>query len=214
MPSSSQTHVLIADDNPAIRASLTALISSQEDMDVVAEAADGSEAVDLALSHRPEVILMDVQMPILSGLDAARMLMKSSAPPKIIMLTVFDFDEYVYDALHAGATGFLLKNSSPATILDAVRSCSFDASLLSPHITQRLIEKLAPRKPDALVNSLTKREKETLILIGKGMTNAELAQELFITETSARTYVSRIMAKLNISSRAQLVIFAYENGLV
>ena len=208
------TRVLLVDDDAEVRASLRLLLKNEPDMDVVGQARDGREAVQRALALTPDVVLMDVRMPVRNGLEAAQDLCARADGPQIIMLTVFDLDEYVYEAMKSGASGFLLKNSSPSSILSAIRAAREGASLLSPEITMRLIEHMAPMRPDKRLAHLTPRERETLALIGRGLSNDELAAELFITPTTARTYVSRIMTKVGARDRAQLVVIAYENGIV
>ncbi len=206
--------VLIADDEPMIRDSLRLLIDSEEDLDVVGEARDGDEAVQKALALHPDVILMDVQMPKMTGLEAAHVLCARPNGPKIIMLTIFDLDEYVYAAIRAGASGFLLKNSPPASVLSAIRAACKDTVLLAPEVTRRLIEHLAPARPNTLLDVLTGRERETLVLVGQGLSNGEIAERMVVTPTTARTYVNRILTKLGARDRAQLVAMAYETGLM
>ena len=206
--------VLLVDDEASIRASLRALLENEPDINVVGEACDGDEAVEQALRLRPDVILMDVQMPKMTGLDATRLLCARSNGPRIIMLTMFDLDEYVYEALRAGASGYLLKSSSPVRVTNAIRAPGDAGSLFAPEVTQRLIDRLAPVRPDGRLRSLTAREHETLTLIGHGMSNAEISACLFVTPTTARTYVSRLLTKLGARDRVQLVIIAYESGLI
>ena len=204
--------VLIADD-VAVRSSLRRLLDHEPDIVVAGEARDGREAVRLALTMELDVVLMDVRMPRMTGLEAVKILSSRPQGPRIIMLTMFDMDEYVYEALRSGASGFLLKNSAPTTVLGAVRAARHGTSLLAPEITARLIGGLAPVRPDARVKTLTVREQETLALIGRGLSNDEIAARLYVTSTTARTYVSRILTKLGARDRAQLVVMAYENGL-
>jgi Response regulator containing a CheY-like receiver domain and an HTH DNA-binding domain len=206
--------VLIADDEPAIRSSLRLLVDSEDDMTVVAEADDGAEAVRFSEQHRPDVVLMDVQMPRLTGLEATRLLGETVADVRVIVLTTFDLDEYVYQALRAGASGFLLKNSPPSEVLHAIRVTHEGNALLAPEVTKRLIERFAPAREDSGLECLTARERETLALIGRGMSNTEIAAELFVTVTTVRTYVSRILTKLHAHDRAGLVVIAYESRLV
>lgn len=205
--------VLIADDEPTIRGSLRLLIDSEEDLDVVGEARDGDEAVQQALTLKPDVILMDVQMPKMTGLEATRVLCARPDGPKIIMLTMFDLDEYVYEAIRAGASGFLLKNSPPASVLSAVRAAREDTALLASEVARRLIERLAPARPNPCLDVLTGRERETLALVGQGLSNGEIAERMVVTATTARTYVNRILTKLGARDRSQLVVTAYETGL-
>ena len=206
--------VLVADDDATIRASLRLLVDSDAGMCVVAEAGDGDEAVRLAAQHRPDVVLMDVQMPRMTGLEATRILAGQASGARVIVLTMFDLDEYVYEALRAGASGFLLKNSPPADVLQAIRVAHEGNAMLAPEVTKRLIERLAPARRDPRVGRLTVRERETLVLIGRGRSNAEIAAALFVTVTTVRTYVTRILTKLDARDRAGLVVIAYENGLV
>ncbi|MFT3798909.1 response regulator transcription factor [Microbacterium sp.] len=210
--------VLIADDETAIRSSLRFLVAHEAGMEVVAEAADGQEAVELARAHRLDVVLMDVQMPRMTGLDATRLLCAEPSGPRVIVLTMFDLDEYVFEALRAGASGFLLKNSPPGDVLRAIRVAHDGEALLAPEVTRRLIDRFtgSPRDAgaDRGVGRLTERERETLRLIGRGLSNAEIAAALFVTQTTVRTYVSRILSKLSARDRAQLVVAAYESGLV
>lgn len=206
--------VLVADDEPAIRASLTLLVDSDPEMSVIAAAGDGDEAVQLARAHKPDVVLMDVQMPRMTGLDATRILCERAGGPRVLVLTTFDLDDYVYQALRAGASGFLLKNSAPGEVLRAIRVAHEGNALLAPEVTKRLIGRFAPTRSDTGVERLTAREREALVLIGRGMSNREIATDLFVTPTTARTYVSRILTKLGARDRAQLVVVAYESGLV
>ena len=210
----SAIQVLIADDQATIRASLRLLVNSEPGMNVVAEAADGEEAVRLATLHRPDVVLMDVQMPRMTGLAATRILGGQVSGARVIMLTMFDLDEYLYEALRIGASGFLLKNSPPSEVLHAIRVVHEGNAMLAPEVTRRLIERLAPAQPDPRVERLTSREMETLVLIGRGLSNAEIAAALFVTVTTVRTYVSRVLTKLDARDRAALVVIAYESGLV
>lgn len=214
----SAIRVLIADDEAVIRSSLRLLVEHEPGMLVIGEAADGGEAVDLAREYRPDVVLMDVQMPRMNGLDATRLLCSEVAGPRVIVLTMFDLDEYVFEALRAGASGFLLKNSPPSEVLRAIRVAYDGEALLAPEVTRRLIDRFAgpsrDQTADSGVSRLTERERETLQLIGRGLSNAEIAAALFVTQTTVRTYVSRILSKVGARDRAQLVVVAYESGLV
>ncbi len=214
----SAIRVLIADDEAVIRSSLRLLVEHEPGMSVIGEAADGKEAIDLAREHRPDVVLMDVQMPRMNGLEATRSLCSEVAGPRVIVLTMFDLDEYVFEALRAGASGFLLKNSPPSEVLRAIRVAYDGEALLAPEVTRRLIDRFAgpsrDQTADSGVGRLTERERETLRLIGRGLSNAEIAAALFVTQTTVRTYVSRILSKLGARDRAQLVVVAYESGLV
>ena len=214
----SAIRVLIADDDAVIRSSLRLLVEHEPGMSVSGEAPDGKQAIDLAREHRPDVVLMDVQMPRMNGLEATRALCSEVAGPRVIVLTMFDLDEYVFEALRAGASGFLLKNSPPSEVLRAIRVAYDGEALLAPEVTRRLIDRFAgpsrDHTEDSGVGRLTERERETLQVIGRGLSNAEIAAALFVTQTTVRTYVSRILSKLGARDRAQLVVVAYESGLV
>ncbi|AEW99379.1 response regulator [Streptantibioticus cattleyicolor] len=213
--------VLVADDQILIRAGVAALIRATPGMDVVGEAADGDEAVRLAQAHHPDVVLMDIRMPVLDGVEATRRLLADDAPhrPHVLVLTTFDLDEYVYSALKAGADGFLLKDIPPQRLLSAVRTVAEGNTLLDPHITRRLVEAHTRPLPPPAVHSptlapLTARESEVLSLVAKGLTNAEIADRLMMSESTVKTHLNRTMTKLDLSSRAQAVVIAYETGLV
>jgi DNA-binding NarL/FixJ family response regulator len=211
--------VLIADDQALVRAGFRVLIDSAPDLEVVGEAGDGREAVALARSKKADVVLMDVRMPVLDGLSATRELTGVPGGPRIIILTTFDIDEYVFEALRAGASGFLLKDTEPADLLQAVRIVAAGEALLAPSVTRRLIEEFAirpdpHRTPPEALEVLTDREREVLALVARGLSNGEIATELFISPATAKTHVSRVMMKLGARDRAQLVVAAYETGLV
>jgi DNA-binding NarL/FixJ family response regulator len=211
--------VLIADDQSLVRAGFRVLIDSAPDLEVVGEAADGREAVELTRSLHPDVVLMDVRMPEMDGLAATREIVHGSEGPRVIVLTTFDIDEYVFEALRAGASGFLLKDMEPTELLLAVRVVAAGDALLSPRVTRRLIEEFATRPdphrtPPAALDVLTQREREVLALVARGLSNTELAGELVISPATAKTHVSRVMMKLDAHDRAQLVVAAYEAGLV
>jgi DNA-binding NarL/FixJ family response regulator len=213
--------VLIADDQSAVRAGFAALVRGEDDMEVVGEAADGREAVDLARRSFPTVVLMDVRMPNLDGLEATRLICAdpSLEQSRVLMLTTFDLDEYVYGALRAGASGFLLKDAGPEELLRAVRTVAAGDALLAPSITRRLITEFANRPESGTVaalelNELTERELEILRLVAAGLSNAEIARRLVISPLTAKTHVGRVLAKLDCHDRAQLVALAYETGLV
>jgi DNA-binding NarL/FixJ family response regulator len=212
--------ILLADDQPLMRAGLRALIDAQADMAVVAEASTGREAVELARRHRPQVVLMDVRMPDGDGLQATRELLRdaSLAGTRVVMLTTFELEEYVLDALRAGASGFLLKGIEPADLLQAVRTVAAGDALLAPSVTRRLLERFAtvpdPAGAAQRLAELTPREHEVLTLVGSGLTNAEIAEELVVSPLTAKTHVSRVMIKLGARDRVQLAIEAYETGLV
>jgi DNA-binding NarL/FixJ family response regulator len=211
--------VLIADDQSLVRAGFRVLIDSAPDLEVVGEAADGREAVELTRSLHPDVVLMDVRMPEMDGLAATREIVHGSEGPRVIVLTTFDIDEYVFEALRAGASGFLLKDMEPTELLLAVRVVAAGDALLSPRVTRRLIEEFATRPdphrtPPAALDVLTQREREVLALVARGLSNTEIAGELVISPATAKTHVSRVMMKLDAHDRAQLVVAAYEAGLV
>ena len=211
--------VLIVDDQALVRAGFRALIESADDLEVVGEAEDGEQAVARAKELAPDVILMDVRMPVLDGIEATRRVFSEGVEAKVIVLTTFDLDEYVHEALRAGAGGFLLKDTRPADLLDAIRIVHAGEALLDPAITRKLIEEFVkrPASTDAVprdLDVLTPREREVLALVARGMSNAEIAEELVLSAATAKTHVSRIMMKLHARDRAQLVVLAYETGLV
>jgi DNA-binding NarL/FixJ family response regulator len=219
--------VLVADDQEVVRAGYIALLDTQPDMTVVGSAADGAEAVRLCHQLRPDVVLMDVRMPVLDGVEATRELLADQAgdagaaggPPRVLMLTTFDLDEHVYDALSAGASGFLLKDIAAERLFEAVRLIAAGEALLAPTVTRRLIGEFArlrpppPRRPD-LVRLLTPRETDVLRLVAEGLSNGEIAERLVVSDETVKTHVSRILAKLGLRDRAQAVVVAYESGLV
>jgi len=212
---------LVVDDQEVVRAGFSALLETQPDVTVVASAADGAEAVRLSGEHRPDVVLMDVRMPQLDGIEATRRICAAGGDdgPRILILTTFDLDEYVYDALHAGASGFLLKDAPAETLFEAVRVIAAGEALLAPTITRRLIAEFArlrPRqqaRPDALA-ALTPRETEILGLVAEGLSNHEIAERLVLSDETVKTHVSHVLGKLGLRDRAQAVVVAYESGLV
>jgi DNA-binding NarL/FixJ family response regulator len=210
--------VLVVDDQPMIRAGIHAILDSQPDMSVVGEAENGRVAIDRTRSLRPDVVLMDVRMPVLDGLAATREILGAPGhTPRVLMLTTFDIDDYVYAALRAGASGFLLKDTEPEELMRAVRVVTNSEALLSPRITRRLIENFVeaqPSPPSTALNALTDREREVLRHVAMGMSNTEIAKELFIAEQTIKTHVSRILHKLGLRDRVHAVVFGYENGLV
>ncbi len=213
--------VLLADDQALIRAGFRLILDTASDLEVVGEATDGSEAVRLARSQRADVVLMDIRMPGVDGLEATRQIAADDdlAGVKVVILTTFETDEYVYQALQAGASGFLVKDTEPAELLHAVRVAARGDALLSPSVTRRLITDIAsrPQRPPAADRSLaalTEREREVMTLVAAGLSNDEIAGRLFLSPLTAKTHVSRIMTKLNARDRAQLVVIAYESGLV
>lgn len=220
MTTSSYIRVLVVDDQELVRRGFGALIEAEDDLEVVGEAATGSEAIDQAFVTRPDVILMDIRMPELDGIAATKRITADPrlADTRVLVLTTFDLDEYVYEALRAGASGFLLKDTAPQQLLDAVRILAAGDALIAPGITRRLISEFAARPnaagdPQAL-SDLTQREREVLTEVGRGLNNSEIAERLFISPLTAKTHVSRIMSKLAARDRAQLVVVAYETGLV
>jgi DNA-binding NarL/FixJ family response regulator len=210
--------VVIAEDKQVVRAGFAALLDSRDDMTVVGTARDGEDAVEVAHRHRPDVILMDVRMPVMDGIEATRRIVTEVAPaPRVIVLTTFDLDEYVYEALSAGASGFLLKDVTAETLFEAVRVVFAGDSLLTPNVTRRLIDEFVRTRPrfraDRL-GGLTARELDVLRLMAIGRSNAEIAAELYVGAETVKTHVSRILAKLGARDRTQAVIAAYEAGLV
>jgi DNA-binding NarL/FixJ family response regulator len=212
--------VLIADDQALVRAGLRMILESQGDILVVAEAADGEEAVAATKLHHPDVVLMDVRMPKLNGLEALRRIAGlGDATTKVLILTTFDLDEYVYDALRDGASGFLLKDARPAQLIEAVRGVMDGDALLAPSVTRRLVEKFMqpsrlPAATASLLGRLTPRETEVLKLVARGLKNSEIAESLFLSESTVKTHVARLLSKLELRDRAQAVVLAYEAGLV
>jgi DNA-binding NarL/FixJ family response regulator len=209
--------VLIADDDALARAALRTVFDAHEDLELVAEANDGLQAVQHVARLHPDVVLLDIRMPNLDGLEAARQILSSSSNrSRVIMLTTFDLDEYVYDALKAGASGFLRKDTPPERLVAFVRSVDDDDALLDPTITRRLVERYArPRQSDAgELGELTPREREVLIQVARGRSNAEIAAEMYLSEATVKTHVSRILAKLELRDRVQAVVLAYEEGVV
>ncbi|GGX07456.1 DNA-binding response regulator [Streptomyces chryseus] len=212
--------VLIVDDQALMRAGFRALLAAEDDLDVVAEAADGRQGLELARLHVPDVALVDVQMPVMTGIETTRRIAADPALAgvHVVILTNYGLDEYVFDALRAGAAGFLLKDTEPAELLQAVRIAARGDALLSPSVTRRLITEFAARPPDRRTapgfETLTRRECEVAALVAHGLTNEEIAAHMVISPFTAKTHVSRAMTKLGARDRAQLVVFAYESGLV
>jgi DNA-binding NarL/FixJ family response regulator len=214
------TTVVLADDQSLIRAGLRALIDAQPDLEVVGEAGDGDEAVRVVAETLPDIVLMDIRMPGSDGLEATRRIAADDrlAAVHVVILTTFELDEYVFEALRVGASGFLVKDTDPEDLLRAVRAAASGDALLSPGVTRRLIEEFATRaKPAGLapqLGLLTDREREVMALVAEGLSNDEIAERLYVSPATAKTHVSRSMIKLNARDRAQLVVFAYETGLV
>jgi DNA-binding NarL/FixJ family response regulator len=212
--------VLVADDQAAVRGGFVALIDSEDEMEVAGEAANGREAVDLTRRVLPHVVLMDIRMPVLDGLEATRLICADPTlgATRVLALTTFDLDEYIYGALRAGASGFLLKDAGPQELLHAIRVIAAGDALLAPSITRRLIGEFAarrdPDKPPPEMRDLTEREQQILRLVAAGLSNAEIAGRLVISPLTAKTHVSRILGKLRCRDRAQLITLAYETGLV
>ena len=213
--------VLVADDQALVRGSFRLLVDTAPDLEVVGEAATGAEAVEIATREKPDVLLMDIRMPEMDGIEATRRITASgpTADVRVLILTTFDLDEYVYAALRAGASGFLLKDTPPADLLAAIRVIAAGDALLAPAITRRLIAEFARRpepgrQPAATLDSVTDREREVLTLIARGLSNAEIAGALHVTMATAKTHIGRLLAKLGARDRAQLVIVAYETGLI
>jgi len=212
--------VLLADDQALVRAGFRALLDAQDDIEVVGEAADGEEAVALTRRHKPDIVLMDIRMPRTDGLEATRRIAadRHLDGVSIVILSTFDLDEYVFEALRLGASGFLVKNTEPAELLHAVRAVAAGDALLSPGVTRRLVSEFAARARPAgdvpALDVLTDREREVMALVAEGLTNDEIAARLVVSPATAKTHVSRTMIKLGARDRAQLVVFAYESGLV
>ena len=209
--------VLVADDQSMVRAGFRMLLSREADVEVVAEAENGVEAVDKAARFHPNVILMDIRMPELDGLEATRRILAADPNARILVLTTFDLDEYIYEALQAGASGFVLKDDPPEQLLAAIRTVSAGEALLSPAVTKRVIREFTrlprPEEPEGL-DQLTEREREVLALIAEGRSNAEIGEQLFIGETTVKTHVTHVLQKLGLRDRVQAVVLAYESGIV
>jgi DNA-binding NarL/FixJ family response regulator len=212
--------VLLVDDQALLRAGFRALIDAEEDLDVVGEAGDGASAVEVARQTRPDVVLMDIRMPKVDGLEATRLISAEPtlAATRVIILTTFELDEYVFDALRNGASGFLLKDTEPVDLLAAIRVVAGGDALMSPSVTRRLIAEFASRSrpavPSGALDVLTEREREIVALVGEGLSNAEIAERLVLSPATAKTHVSRAMTKMHVRYRAHLVVIAYETGLV
>ena len=211
--------VVVADDQRMVCQGLRVILESEPDITVLAEAANGAEATECVRLHKPDVALLDIRMPVMNGLVAAREILASSTGTRVVILTTFDLDEYVYEALRAGASGFLLKDAPAVQLVGAVRSAAAGDALIDPAITRRLISRFtlaargaSPLKPE--IEELTARERDVLVLVAKGMSNSEIGRELFVEESTVKTHVSRILLKLRLRDRVQAVVFAYESGFV
>jgi len=215
-------HVLLVDDQPLLRTGFRMILSAEPDLQVVGEAGDGAAAVELARRLRPDVVLMDIRMPGMDGIQATRALAGPGVedPLKVLMLTTFGQDEYVVESLRAGASGFLLKDAPAEDLVEAIRVIAAGEALLAPSITRRLLDRVASRLPPAhdnmipALSELTEREMEVLKLVARGLSNAEIAEKLVVSETTVKTHVSRILGKLGLRDRVQVVILAYETGLI
>jgi DNA-binding NarL/FixJ family response regulator len=211
--------VLLVDDHAMVRSGFAMVLSVEDDIEVVGEAADGLQAVERARATRPDVVLMDVQMPRMDGIEATRHLVAEDLG-HVVIVTTFDRDDYLFDALQAGASGFLLKNAGPEQLLDAVRAAGRGHALLAPEVTRRVIGKMSAERPVAdrteppELAHLTAREREVLVLLGRGLSNGEVAAELVLGEATVKTHVSNVLAKLHLRDRVQAVIYAYEAGLI
>ena len=211
--------VLIADDQALLRGGFRLILESQKDIEVVGEAADGREALEQAQALEPDVVLMDIRMPELDGLEATRQLVSGDGAPRVLILTTFDLDEYVYEAMKAGASGFLLKEVRPEQLADAVRVVAAGETLVAPAITRRLIEQFVRRRPPGSgtpdeISELTERELEVFKLVARGHSNGEIAATLFLSEATVKTHITHVLAKLGLRDRVQAVVLAYESGLV
>ncbi len=211
--------VVIADDQAMVRAGFRSLLADESDVTVVAEAIDGEHAVATVRKHVPDVVLMDIRMPALDGIAATRQLVADSSPSRVLVLTTFDLDEYVFDALRAGASGFLLKDATAEQLVAAIRTIAAGDALLDPAVTRRVVDAFTRTPPDNAsppreLAELTKRELEVLCLIARGLSNPEIARELIVTDATAKTHVSNVLSKLRLRDRVQAVVYAYENRLV
>ena len=214
------TSLVIVDDQGMVRAGFRSLLDAEPGLEVVGEAANGQEAVEIVRRLRPAVTLMDIRMPVLDGLAATRTIVAEALPTKVLVLTTFDLDEYVFEALRAGASGFLLKDAPAEELAAAIRVVADGDSLLAPGVTRRVIDAFVRRAPstsraaDPALARLTPRELEVLGLLARGMSNADIAERLFVSEATTKTHVSNVLSKLGLRDRVQAVIFAYENGVV
>ncbi|MGN6414423.1 response regulator [Flexivirga sp.] len=223
-PTPASTRVVVVDDQRLVRSSFAMMLSVEDDIEVVGDAADGAQALELVRRKRPDLVLMDVQMPVMDGITATEQIVAEDLA-KVVLLTTFDRDDYLFDGLRAGASGFLLKNTEPEDLVEAIRSVARGHALLAPEVTLRVIERMAKtpgstgsaandRQQPAEIDRLTPREREVLELVGRGMANAEIARTLFLGEATVKTHVSSCLAKLQLRDRVQAVVFAYENGII
>lgn len=212
------TRVVLVDDQELVRTGFRMILDAESDIEVVGEAADGEAALAVVAETKPDVVLMDVRMPRMDGIEATRFIGGLDSPPRVLILTTFDLDDYVYEALRAGASGFLLKDTPADDLVAGVRVVASGEALLAPSVTRRLIEEFTNRPestvPTASLEQLTERESEVLVQIARGRSNAEIAEELFVSETTVKTHVSHILTKLDLRDRVQAVVVAYESGLV
>jgi DNA-binding NarL/FixJ family response regulator len=208
--------VVVADDQPLVRTGLRMILSAESDIDVVGEAVDGKDAISTCRELAPDVVLMDVRMPVVDGIEATRSVTSAESPPRVLVLTTFDLDEVVYDALRAGASGFLLKDAPEERLTTAIRVVAEGGSMFAPSVTRRLIEEFASRgpRPQHDLEALTDREHEVLLLVARGLSNAEIAAALFVSENTVKTHVARVLTKLGVRDRVQAVVLAYESGVV
>ena len=212
--------VVLVDDQPMLRLGFRMVLNAQPDMRVVAEAGDGDEAITVVREHQPDVVLMDVRMPKMDGVEATRRIVEAGSPSRVLILTTFDLDEYAFAGLRAGASGFLLKNVPPEDLLSAIRAVATGDAVLAPSVTRRILDAFADRLPvagarnDDVLSVLTPREREVLLEVATGESNAQIADRLFLSEATVKTHVGRILAKLHLHDRVQAVVLAYESGLV
>jgi DNA-binding NarL/FixJ family response regulator len=206
--------VVVADDQQLVREGFAAILSADPDLDVVGMARDGIEAVQATREHRPDVVVMDVRMPRLDGIAATGHVMQLPDPPSVLILTTFDLDEYVYEAMRSGAAGFLLKDAPPGRLAEAIRTVAAGDTLVDPAVTRRLVERFVRRAPRADIDVLTPREREVLVEIARGRSNSEIAERLVVSEATVKTHVAAILRKHGLRDRAQAVVLAYESGLV
>jgi DNA-binding NarL/FixJ family response regulator len=212
--------LLLVDDEPLVRSGVRMILEGEDDIEFVGEAADGNEALDLARLLAPDLVLLDIRMPALDGIETTRRLLAHvDSPPRVLVLTTFDLDEYVYEAMKAGASGFILKNVPPAKLVDAVRTVATGDALLAPAITRRMIERFVQRPPATngrppRLEELTDRELDVLRLIARGLSNAEIATSLFLSQATVKSHVNRVLSKLSLRDRTQAAVLAYETGLV